>query len=258
VWKPLEINTSSINKECMELLFSDETPAVIIRNFYEKKYCKTVVDRIKEQKFENFQNQKLNHIGPFLMSFITKKNQYFDEAKLADKTFNRIFYELPLPSERLYKTMSKTYPQYSISVASESQNRFSPFVIRIHDKGKLIPIHKDHVGYEGKEYGISNIDKQLSCVLHLQESELGGDLIIYQRQWTKKDEKFRKIDFGYSSDLISSSEFYKISNLESGDLVLINPNYYHEVTTIEGETPRVTLGMFLGFYEIENKIVVWA
>ena len=258
MWKPLERNTLSINKESVESLFSQEIPAVIIRNFYEKKYCKIIVNRIKDQKFENFQNQKLNHIGPFLMSFTTKKSLYFEKAKLAKKIFNQIFYELALPNERLFKIMQKIYPQNSISIATESQNQFSPFVIRIHKNGKCIPIHKDNVGWEGKEYGISNIDRQLSCVLHLQESESGGDMIIYQKQWSKKDEKFRKIDFGYSSDMITFSKFSKISNLESGDLVLINPNHYHEVTTINGPTPRVTLGMFLGFYKLENNIVAWA
>ena len=35
-----------------------------------------------------------------------------------------------------------------------------------------------------------------------------------------------------------------------GDLVIINPNYFHEVSKIQGNSDRVTLGMFFG---IQNK-----
>lgn len=258
MWNPLEISASSINKNDLESLFSGQISALILKEFYEKKYCKKIVDRIKKQKYENFQNSKSNHIGPFLMSYVTKKNLYFEKAKLAQHTFNKIFFGLELPSERTYKVVSKLFPQNSISIATESRNKFSPFILRIHNKGNSIPIHKDNVGYEGREFEISNIDMQLSCVLHLQKSESGGDLIIYQKQWKKEDEKFRKIDFGYNTDLISSCNFSKIQNIEAGDLVLLNPNHYHEVTTIKGTSPRITLGMFLGFYKIENRIVAWA
>ena len=117
--------------------------------------------------------------------------------------------------------------------------------------------HFFNVTYEGKEYEISKIDQQLSCVLHLQESETGGDVIIYKNQWEKKDEKYRNIDFGYMPNVVSK-EYCKISNIKKGDLVIINPNYYHQVTKIMGETPRITLGMFLGIYNKNHKIVALA
>ncbi|MDH3395097.1 MAG: hypothetical protein OEL52_02965 [Nitrosopumilus sp.] len=81
---------------------------------------------------------------------------------------------------------------------------------------------------------------------------------MYNKQWKKEDERFRNIDFGYSSKVTEPSEFCKISNFKAGDLVIMNPNYYHEVTKITGNTPRITLGMFLGFYKKDCKIVAWA
>ena len=83
-------------------------------------------------------------------------------------------------------------------------------------------------------------------------------MIIYKKNWQKSDEKYRRIDFGYSYDLVSSSRSSKISNLRSGDLVIINPNNYHEVTKISGKFSRITLGMFLGFYAKRQEIVSWA
>ena len=217
-----------------------------------------MTQKIHKISCESFQNGKLQHIGPFLMSYATKKDQYFEQAKKSKIYFDSIFAGLDNPSNRIFDTLKIAFPKAKISPAQEFGNDFSPFIIRVHEKGKSIPIHKDQVGYEGREYSISKIDNQLSCILHIQESEMGGDLIIYQKNWQKQDEKFRNIDFGYSSKVISSKKYCKISNIEKGDLVLINPIYYHKVTTIQGSTPRITLGMFLGFSKNNNEIISWA
>ena len=258
MWKPLAVKNSQMDKISIDAILSGDVPAVVIKNFYDKKNCQDVVDRIKNFNTENFQNGKLKHIGPFLMAYTTKKKKYFQNTKRSQKIFDKIFLGMEKPVAEIYECIRCMSSDYSVSLAKEFKNNYSPFIIRIHKKGKSIPVHKDNVRYEGKEYCLSDIDYQLSCVLHLQESENGGDLLIYNKQWKKEDEKFRNIDFGYSSNLIASSECYKISNLNSGDLVIINTKYYHKVTKITGNTPRITLGMFLGVYRKDCKIVAWA
>ena len=193
------------------------------------------------------------------MEYITDKRGYFEAAKDSQKTIQEIFEGLEEnPIDKIYEFISILFPSFSVSVATESQNNYSQAIIRMHEKGKSIPIHKDNVRHEGREYSVSGVDNQLSCVLHLQESEAGGNLIIYDKQWKKEDEKFRNIDFGYSSELVKDVGFCKLPDFEAGDLVIINPNYYHEVTKITCNTSRITLGMFMGFHIKESKIVAWA
>ena len=256
--KPLTINRSQINKVNLESIISGKNSAIVIQNFYDAKDCKKLAHRIKNKMPEDFQNGKLSHIGPFLMSHTTTKEKYFQRARNAQEAFNEIFSGVKRPEVEIHEYISQMLPSYSVSSARESQNQYSPFIIRIHEKGKEIPIHKDNVKHEGREYNLSEIDCQLSCVLHLQESENGGDLIIYDRQWKKEDEKFRNIDFGYTRDAISDSIHSRLTNIHPGDLVIINPRYYHKVTKITGDTPRITLGMFLGIYRKRHKIVAWA
>ena len=43
-----------------------------------------------------------------------------------------------------------------------------------------------------------------------------------------------------------------------GDLVIINPNYLHEITKIQGNTDRITVGMFFGIQNKSKKICSWA
>ena len=258
MWASTAVNTRQENQVDLEHVLLGNIPATVIHNFYDKKYCQTIANRVENHSQNDFQNGKLRHIGPFLMSYTTSKKKYFEDAKQAQRTFERLFCGIKNPITHIHKGIGKMFQNYSISLAYEFQNDYSPAIIRIHEKGKSIPIHKDNVGYEGKEYALSNIDHQLSCVLHLQESEKGGDLVVYNKQWKKEDERFRNIHFGYSSRLTESSEFCKISNFNAGDLVIMNPSYYHKVTKIMGNTPRITLGMFLGFYRKDCKIVAWA
>lgn len=252
------VNHSQVHEINLHSILSDKIPVIVIRNFYDEKSCQNIVKRIKKHSQDNFQNGKLRHIGPFLMSYATNKKKYFEDVKEAQRIFEKIFCGIKNPITQIYENISNMFPNYSISLAREFQKDHSPVIIRIHKKGKSIPIHKDNVRYEGKEYSLSNIDYQLSCVLHLQESESGGNLVMYNKQWKKEDEKFRNINFGYSSRLVESSEYCKMSDFNTGDLVIINSNYYHKVTKITGNIPRITLGMFLGFYRKDCKIVAWA
>ena len=258
MWKPRVVDRSQACGIGPGRLVSGKTPLVVIRNFYDKKSCQTAVGRIKKLDQAGFQNGKLMHIGPFLMAHVTDKKRYFEDAAKARTALEAVFDGISNPVQLIYETAASMFPGHSVSLARELQNDYSQAVIRIHEKGRSVPVHKDNVGYEGTEYAVSDIDHQLSCVLHLQESESGGELVMYDRRWTKTDERFRNIDFGYSSDLVEYSRFCRAPGLEAGDLVIINPIYYHRVTEITGDTPRITLGMFLGFYGQDRKIVAWA
>ena len=257
MWDPITITDQKISEKDFEKLVSGQTPAIIIKNFYSKEQCVRAVEKIEKIEKSHFTKTQLEHIGPFLMSYTTKKEEYFRKSKEFQKTISHIMEDVPNPLSKVSKVINNPLPTFSISLAKQNEGNFSPFVIRIHRKGKSIPIHKDNVQYEGKEYTISEIDHQLSCVLHLQESESGGVLKIYKNQWTKKDEQFRNIEFGYSSK-VAGKEFCRLSEISNGDLIIISPNYYHEVTKILGTTPRITLGMFLGIYKKNNKIAIWA
>ncbi len=258
MWASKIVDYSQINNTDLWCLISGKNPMIIVRGFYNKKECQIAADNIKKCNNSTFQSGKLKHIGPFLMAHTTNKKKYFKSAKESQSVFKKIFRGINNPIYRIYHAVGQMLPEYSVSLAHESQNYYSQAVIRIHEKGMSIPIHKDNVTYEGREYALSNVDHQISCVLHLQESESGGELIIHNRRWKKADECFRNIDFGYSLKLTKDISTWRESSINTGDLVIINPAYYHRVTRVTGDTPRITLGMFLGLYEQDYKIVAWA
>ena len=198
-----------------------------------------------------------NHICPFLMNYTTKKEKYFQKAKKANKIFKKIFRNLDNPIYEIKSIISKGYPNYEISKTEENTMYYASCTIRRHGKGEKVQLHKDNVTYEGVEYNVSKIDNQISCILHLQETEKGGQLLVYKKKWEKKFEKFREIEFGYNSSLAKNIEVNTVE-AKIGDLVIINPNYLHEITKIQGNTDRITLGIFFGIQNKSKKIFSWA
>ena len=95
------------------------------------------------------------------------------------------------------------------------------------------------------EYNVSLLKNQLSAILYLQSPEKGGELTIFNKMWHKKDECMRKPEFGYSSDLIKNVSKTTIAPVE-GNMIILNPNFYHQIESISGTKSRISLGFFFG------------
>ena len=99
--------------------------------------------------------------------------------------------------------------------------------------------------FEMSEFNVSQFKNQLSVILYLQSPDAGGELTIFHKMWSKKDEMMREPEFGYSSDLIRGVCQTKIKPV-AGNMVILNPKFYHQIESISGLKSRVTLGFFFG------------
>ena len=256
MWDSILITNNEISDTDIKKIISGEKSAIVIKKFYERRDCKKIIEKIDSTNIEN-DSKKFNHIGPFLMNYTTTKEKYFQNAKKANIIFKKIFLNVDNPIDKIKLIILKVHPNYEILETKENRMSYASCTIRRHEKGKKVPLHKDNVTYEGVEYNVSKIDNQLSCILHLQETEKGGKLLIYKKKWEKKLEKFREIEFGYNSILTKNIEVDVVES-KIGDLVIINPNYLHEITKVQGNVDRITLGMFFGIQNKSKKIFSWA
>jgi len=256
LWNSIVTTSNEIKNKDIKKIISGQNSSIIIRDFYEEEKCKKIIKRIMNANIEN-DSKKFNHIGPFLMNYTTRKKEYFQNAKKANSIFNKIFLNSENPVNKIKLIISKSFPNYNISETKENKQDYASCTIRRHEKGKSIQLHKDNVKYEGVEYSVSKINNQFSCILHLQETERGGNLVIYKKQWEKKLEKFREIEFGYN-DTVKKNIESNIVKTKVGDLVILNPNYLHEVSKIQGNSDRITLGIFFGIQNKDKKIFSWA
>ena len=177
MWNSIIITTHQIKNEDIKKIINGKNSSIIIKNFLKKEDCLKIIEKISTMNIER-DSKKFNHIGPFLMNYTTKKEKYFDSAEKANEIFKKIFANVENPISKIKTTISKFFPDYEISETKENHRNYASCTIRRHRKGKSIPLHKDNVSYEGVEYQVSKINNQLSCILHLQETEKGGNLSI--------------------------------------------------------------------------------
>ncbi len=53
MWTSIAFNTSPVNPVNLEHVLSGKVPATVIRNFYDKKYCQTIADRVENRFVRN-------------------------------------------------------------------------------------------------------------------------------------------------------------------------------------------------------------
>lgn len=257
-WNPIEIDCKEIgqNENIIEKIIAGESPALIIRNFYNNDSCRTISKRIETKTFEN--NEKMKKIGVSLVSFISRKGEYFVQADALRKTVRQVFSGLEDPRKKIHKTLQVLFPEKQVTIAVENGKKYACGVIRLHGLGDSASIHRDNASYEAKNFDISKFSIQLSMVLYIQQSEKGGELVLYKKAWEKSDEKFRNIEFGYKRDVVANSTHHVKIKPNQGDLVIINPNYYHEILPVKGSKRRITLGLFLSFSKYGKKFMTWS
>jgi len=166
VWNSIAITTHQIKNEDIKKIINGKNSSIIIKNFLKKEDCIKIIEKISTMNIER-DSKKFNHIGPFLMNYTTKKEQYFDSAEKANEIFKKIFLNVENPINKIKTTISKFFPNYEISETKENHRNYASCTIRQHKKGKSIPLHKDNVSYEGVEYQVSKINNQLSLYFTL-------------------------------------------------------------------------------------------
>ncbi len=256
-WTPQIIDYNKCKDEInLERLTCGDCPAFIIQNFYDEKSCKTIVKRISN--FQNSINKDVRKIGVSLIRYITQKSEYFFQAEKARSILRSIFHELDDPRKKIHRLFSDVCPQKKVTVAKEKDGKYACGVIRIHGNDVVNTLHRDNVKFEAPNFLVSKFTTQLSAVLFLQPPEKGGQLIIYHRSWKKSDEHFRNIEFGYSRNVLQNCKEHVTIKPKQGELVIINPNFFHEILPIEGKLKRITLGLFLAFSKNSGPIVTWS
>ena len=122
-WLPIEFEYKNLKqyKNKISEIIEGKKPALIIRNFYDSDLCQIAVDRTKE--FASFKNENkiFKKIGVSLLSFLTKKSDYFSQADAARSKLRKIFDGIEDPRKKVHKLLSEIYPEKNVRVAYEKE-----------------------------------------------------------------------------------------------------------------------------------------
>ena len=229
------------NSQIKDLIFG-KIPFLLIPHVISEPICVSLCDEIFSNYKATDDSGPVTKIGTSLSSYIYEKSKYFSNSKKSNIIIQNIFSNSISPLNVMHKTISEFF-QKQVFTATEDVMSYSECVIRIHKDGDSVHLHRDNCNFEMPDYSVSKYKNQLSAILYLQSPHLGGELTIYDKQWSRYDERMRQPDFGYSSDLINDVPHTTISPL-AGNLILFNPNFYHRIECVHGIKPRVSVGFF--------------
>ena len=120
MWNSIVTTSNEIKNKDIKKIINGQNSSIIIRNFYEEEKCKKIIKRITNTNIEN-DSKKFNHIGPFLMNYTTRKEEYFQNAKKANAIFNKIFLNIENPVNKIKLIISKSFPNYNICETKENE-----------------------------------------------------------------------------------------------------------------------------------------
>ena len=237
MWTPQILDQSSSYND----LITGKIPALIVPELLSKSDCIYVSSKILNMSKTNDSSIKF---GTSLSSYIYEKQKYFSNSQKSNKILKNLLSENISPVTIMQQNISKLFGK-KIYTATENENAYSDAVIRIHGNDDSVHLHRDNSNFEMSEYNVSRFKNQLSAILYVQSPDVGGELTIFHKMWSKKDEIMREPEFGYSSDLIKGICQTKIRPI-AGNMVILNPKFYHQIESISGLKSRVTLGFFFG------------
>jgi len=233
-------------------LITGKIPALIVPEILSKTECSSLCNRITNNQTTN---RNPRRFGTSLSSHIYEKSRYFSNAQRSNDSLKKLFPENISPLTTMRNAISTIF-QKQLTTAIENGMSYSDAVIRIHDNDDSVHLHRDNSNFEMSDYNVSHLKNQLSAILYLQSPEQGGELTIYHKLWNKKDECMREPDFGYSSALIEDVHKTKILPTE-GNMVLLNPKFYHQIESVSGTRSRISIGFFFGELS-KNYLCSWS
>ena len=124
MWNSIVSTTNEIENKDIIKIINGQNSSIVIRNFYEEEKCKKIIKRIINTNIKN-DSKKFNHIGPFLMNYTTRKEEYFQNAKKANSIFNKIFLNIENPVNKIKLIILKSFPNYNIYEIKENKQDYA-------------------------------------------------------------------------------------------------------------------------------------
>lgn len=256
------LNTDSLTSNHLHELMLGNYAAVAINNFYREEWCNIATRAIQNAPFKKKyiqDNVDCWYLGESLVEAKYDIKTYFFNSKNTMLCIRNLFLEndIPSPLEIAVKLFSEIWPG-GASIAHENGNEYFAGIIRAIRRS---PLHNDNARRDFPNLLISLICYQLSwnVFLNITDHEQGSTQ-IWQKEWQPDDEKFKHFSekmMGYTYDVVKDSPSCILQPVQ-GQLVIINPQFYHEVHLSYEIRERITMSSFIGANTMMDPLILWS
>jgi hypothetical protein len=246
-----------LNRNSFFNLFYGNTLAIVNESFALPTECLRLENFVEDIGFGQYRNvsPQINRIGvtQFEHSVLQKSN-YFEQAEKVKSLFNDVCDAAFDPLERLIHLIERK-TGIKIQRAYETDGRlYHAGNFRKIEKGT--PVHIDYAAVEAKGWSIDRVTHQLALNFYIQVPKQGGELVIYEKQWSPTDLNFRdpKSSYGYSNEVIDGIKA-NILLPKIGQAIIFNSRQFHKVE--ESSSRRMTFSCAIGLTD-DEQIWIWS
>lgn len=188
-------------------------------------------------------------------------DDYFRGAEESDAVIRTVLPADCDPGSYTEELLTQVSGGRGVQPARDSNGRrFARFSLRSLPEGQSIIVHNDYFHFNLPVYAdlVSALDTtvSLSFFALLQAPEAGGELVVHGVTHRDSPPTFpsglpdaRAIEARFQSQRF---------DLETGDVIVFGAGkFYHQVRSVVGDRPRITLGGFLALDRNRESVVYW-
>jgi hypothetical protein len=240
----------------LEMTLSGLAPGFIVPNFFATEECDALVRAVNESGMQNYKHVAANvsKFGLVQMEYNTPeaKKNYFDQVRFMNGDYNRVLKDLPNPVENVIELLVQiTSRDCRIAEEPELGSYFAGTFRHVKGAGLT---HFDFGSVETRGWAISRVIGQLSWNIYLSDPVEGGELVVYEKQWSPASEQYKSDSYWYHSDAVNGGKRV-VYKPRKGDLVIFNSVNFHEIK--KPKFDRFTVSSFIGLTP-ENQLLLWS
>jgi len=262
--------------DLIKKLKSGELHGFVLKNLFSKDEIAAILQAIEKPLETDAMNTPSGKMFPAPFAIITNSGERLDAYYESIKTIHDLMDQAPPVQlvrdriEQFFRSVGKDY-QVSVPINKVKGIPVSEGCFRVFykDRGGLF-VHCGNLFQQQSEYYYSllandiDMKDQLSFFFNLQNTEVGGELTIYNLLWkdvvakATPDENDSVIDAKGNTIFLKDVEQFVVKPQPGDILVFAGGPIWHRVENIKGDTPRITYGGFVNFSNDGKEIFYWS
>jgi hypothetical protein len=272
-WKPFEAPIDQILAQYpqpLEALHQRQTPALVLRNAYNRDHCAGLMQRFAERGYfdratvdaeSQLSGGPYLDLGTSLGRVGSNPEQFFAHATATHELFSHLFDGFDDPVQTMYSALQDLAPNKKVCNAYEPDGRhYGPAIFRVYHAQEGHKPHYDSIARRSSkksDYAVADFDHQFAGVLCLQKAGQEGETFIYDCYADDKvEDVLRQNEFPAYVD--ENQIARTLVQLEPGDLYFFSTENIHELPDTVGDTPRVVLAFFCAMSADRDEIFIWS
>jgi hypothetical protein len=242
-------------------IYERRIDGLIVRGVYTPEQMQTVAARLRDDEpaLPRIEMPWGQTIGRVLVR--SEREEYHAAALRFRENCRRLFEGLPDFEPRLEEVAGALAGGRRVAIAQRDGAPYTPATIRILGEGGDLALHcGNQFLHELPEFRhlstLVQLEDQLSYFLTIAEPEQGGELMVFDIEWTETPGSL--VDGRPIREVIDRYERRPIRP-RAGDLLFFDGGrIWHLVSAVGGKRMRITLGGFAAFSQDDRSVLYWS